>query len=153
VFPIEIPPLRRRRGDIPILAEAFVERFSRELGRRGLRLSPAAAEALARHPWPGNVRELQNCLERAAILCEGSEIQPADLRLVSAGPDRPRLSDVLDLDGELSDVRRRALASVEQECVRLALDACGGDREAAAARLGISAAALSRRSPVRPRPR
>ena len=68
VFPVEIPPLRRRRGDIPLLAEAFLERYAREMGRRGLRLSDAARRALLDHPWPGNVRELQNAIERAAIL-------------------------------------------------------------------------------------
>jgi DNA-binding NtrC family response regulator len=150
VFPIEIPPLRRRPGDIPILARAFVERFSRDLGRRGLTLADECLDVLRRHSWPGNVRELQNCLERAAILCEGSQILPADLRLEKTG-DGPRLSDVLDLEGTLGDVRRAALERVEAECVRLALEACDGDREAAATRLGISKAALSRRAPSRRR--
>src|SRR5262245_3870256 len=81
VFPIEIPPLRRRRGDILPLSEAFLERYARELGRRGLSLSDAARRALLDHSWPGNVRELQNTLERAAILCDGAAVEAEDLRL------------------------------------------------------------------------
>src|SRR4029453_16484630 len=80
VFPVEIPPLRRRRGDVPLLAEAFLQRYAREVGRKGPRLSEASKRALLDHSWPGNVRELQNCLERAAILCDGSVIEPAPLR-------------------------------------------------------------------------
>ncbi|HEY2940868.1 MAG TPA: sigma-54 dependent transcriptional regulator, partial [Vicinamibacteria bacterium] len=60
VFPVEIPPLRRRRGDIIPLAEAFLERYAREMGRRSLRLTEEARRTLVEHPWPGNVRELQN---------------------------------------------------------------------------------------------
>jgi len=62
VLPIEIPPLRRRRGDVLPLAENFLERYAREMSRGELRLSDAAREALLVHPWPGNVRELQNCI-------------------------------------------------------------------------------------------
>src|SRR4029079_16905308 len=74
VFPVEIPPLRRRRADIPILADAFLERYAKEMGRKGLRLGAEARRALLDHSWPGNVRELQNCLARAAILCDGPRI-------------------------------------------------------------------------------
>jgi len=81
VFPVEIPPLRRRRADIPILADAFLERFAKEMGRKGLKLGTEARRALQEHSWPGNVRELQNCLERGAILCDGGEIRPEHLRL------------------------------------------------------------------------
>src|SRR4029450_12904939 len=84
VFPVEIPPLRRRRGDVLLLAEGFLQRYGREMGRKGLKLSEASKRTLLDHAWPGNVRELQNCLERAAILCDGSVIEPAHLRLDSA---------------------------------------------------------------------
>jgi DNA-binding NtrC family response regulator len=145
VFPVEIPPLRRRRGDIVPLAEAFLERYAREMGRRGLRLGDAARRALLDHSWPGNVRELQNCLERAAILCDGAEIGPQHLRLADAPPGGPALGDVVDLRGPLAEVAKRVSARAEEEAVRLALADCGGDRNAAAARLGISASALARR--------
>src|SRR6187401_145419 len=69
VFPIDIPPLRERQGDIDILARYFVDRFCRELKKR-LAMSPEATEELRRYNWPGNVRELQNCIERAVILAD-----------------------------------------------------------------------------------
>ena len=144
VFPVEIPPLRRRRADILVLADAFLERLAKELGRRGLRLGDATRKALMAHSWPGNIRELQNCLERAAILCEGLEIQPEHLRL---DPPRggPCLADVLDLTGPLAEVGRRAASSAEDAAVRAAMTAAGGDRAAAAQALGISEIALGRR--------
>jgi DNA-binding NtrC family response regulator len=145
VFPVEIPPLRRRRGDVLLLAHAFLERYSAELGRKGLRLSEEAKRALLDHSWPGNVRELQNSLERAAILCDGLEIRPDHLRL--AGPDEggPTLADVLDLSGTLAEVSRRATDRAEEEAVQLALRETKGDRSAAAVRLGVSLSTLNRR--------
>jgi DNA-binding NtrC family response regulator len=145
VFPVEIPPLRRRRGDIPLLADAFLDRYAREMGRKGLRFSDAARRDLLDHHWPGNIRELQNAIERAAILAEGLEIEPRHLRL-TADPDAgQRLADVLDLSGPLADVVKRAAARAEEEAIRLALQESAGDQRAAAARLGISPAALGRR--------
>ena len=145
VFPVEIPPLRRRRGDIPLLADAFLDRYAREMGRKGLRFSDAARRDLLDHHWPGNIRELQNAIERAAILAEGLEIEPRHLRL-TADPDAGRrLADVLDLSGPLADVAKRASARAEEEAIRLALHESAGDQRAAAARLGISPAALARR--------
>jgi DNA-binding NtrC family response regulator len=145
VFPIEIPPLRRRRGDVMPLAEAFLQRYSREMGRRGLRFSEVARKALLEHSWPGNVRELQNCLERAVILCDGNEIGPQHLRLDSAGDRAPSLSDVLDLRRPLAEVTQKAAALAEMEAVRLALRECRDDRPAAAARLGLTPAVLGKR--------
>jgi DNA-binding NtrC family response regulator len=145
VFPVEIPPLRRRRSDIPILAEAFLERYAKEMGRKGLRLGPEAKRALQEHSWPGNVRELQNCLERAAILCDGLEIQPEHLRLRADADRGPILADVFDLSGPLADVAMRAAALAEEEAIKLALLETDGNRAAAAERLGISISTLSRR--------
>ena len=145
VFPVEIPPLRRRRADIPILAEAFLERYAKEMGRKGLRLGAEARRALMDHSWPGNVRELQNCLERAAILCDGLEIRPEHLRLRADALSGPTLGDVFDLSGPLADVSARAAARAEEEAIRLALSETGGNRAAAAERLGISVSTLSRR--------
>ncbi len=147
VFPIEIPPLRRRRGDILLLAEAFLERYAREMGRRGLCLSEAARLALEAHPWPGNIRELQNSLERAAILCDGREIGVEHLRL-EPHPGAAGIADVVDLRGPLAEVGRRAAALAEDEAVRRALAEARGDHAAAAAALGITSAALHRRLKV-----
>jgi DNA-binding NtrC family response regulator len=145
VFPVEIPPLRRRRADIPILAEAFVERFAKEMGRKGLKLGTQARRALLEHSWPGNVRELQNCLERAAILCDGLEIQPEHLRLRADAGRGPTLGDVVDLSGPLAEVAARAAARAEDEAIKLAMSEADGNRAAAAERLGISVSTLSRR--------
>ena len=90
VMPIEIPPLRRRRRDVPLLAEAFLQRLAREMGRKDLRLSDEAKRALVEHSWPGNVRELQNCLERAAILSDGPVIEPVGPAARPADARRPR---------------------------------------------------------------
>ncbi len=82
VFPVNVPPLRDRRDDIPILARHFVEQFAAEQKRRGpITLSDAALERLTRYPWPGNVRELENTIERALILGDGDVIQPEHLHL------------------------------------------------------------------------
>ena len=145
VFPIDIPPLRRRRADIPLLADVFLERFARELGRRGLRLSDEARRALVDHSWPGNVRELQNTLERAVILCDDALIQPEHLRLGGDPSRGPAIADVIDLSGTLVEVGRRAAARAEEEALRLAMREAEGDRPAAAKRLGLSLSTLGRR--------
>jgi DNA-binding NtrC family response regulator len=144
VLEISIPPLRRRRGDILLLAEAFLERYARELGRKDLKLSEEARAALLEHPWPGNVRELQNCIERATILCDHASILPVHLRL-AAPASGPSLADVLDLSGPLPEVVRRATEKIEDEAIQLALKEADGDRTRAAERLGISVSTLSRR--------
>jgi DNA-binding NtrC family response regulator len=149
VLPVEIPPLRRRRGDILLLAERFLDRYAQEMGRKGLKLSEAAKRALLEHSWPGNVRELQNCLERSVILCPGILVEPEHLRIAGGGSGAAsrtkELRDVVDLTGPLADVVKRVSAQVEQEAIALALSDLGGDRTAAAARLGISVATLNRR--------
>ena len=75
VFPIEIPPLRERREDIPLLVNYFVSKFSRRMGRQISSISKATMEALTNNAWPGNVRELANFIERAVILSRGDELQ------------------------------------------------------------------------------
>jgi len=85
VFPVTVPPLRDRAGDIPLLARHFVDRFAAEQKRKSpVELSPEALEAMARYTWPGNVRELENAIERALILGEGPAIKPEHLALPAA---------------------------------------------------------------------
>jgi two-component system response regulator HydG len=79
VVPIVLPPLRERRQDIALLAEAFLRRARQETGAGPTRLSPEALAALEAHDWPGNVRELRNAIERAVALCEGHAIDATDL--------------------------------------------------------------------------
>src|SRR5712691_930833 len=104
VFPIHIPPLRERMSDVRLLAHFFVDKFSKELHRQDLQLSPEAARALEEYSWPGNVRELQNTIERAVILSDGTTIRPGDLNF--AFEQRKRSEDFvhfLDLSGSLAD--------------------------------------------------
>ncbi|MEN6616353.1 MAG: sigma 54-interacting transcriptional regulator [Syntrophorhabdus sp.] len=84
VFPITVPPLRQRAEDIPLLAEAFVERYSRKLGKQITSIQKEAMKALKDYPWPGNIRDLENIIERAVILCSGPDLQLADkLEIIS----------------------------------------------------------------------
>jgi len=75
---VEVPPLRKRKEDIPLLAEFFLNRFSKKYNKSGLKLSDKAIQKLQNYSWPGNVRELQHSLEKAVILSDGYEIQPSD---------------------------------------------------------------------------
>jgi DNA-binding NtrC family response regulator len=140
VFPITIPPLRERPGDIQLLARHFVERTCHDLGKGPLALSDRAVEGLAGYTWPGNVRELQNAIERAVILADGDTIQPAHLSLraaalASAGPPDPWES--IDLGGTLGDVTARVTAEAERRKIALALKESGGDKARAADALQI----------------
>jgi DNA-binding NtrC family response regulator len=141
VFPITVPPLRERPGDIPVLARYFVERFCRDLKKRPLALSPAALEELQAYRWPGNVRELQNCIERAVILSDGDAIQPRHLNLsfVEEPPPDPRgHATEVDLSGSLADVTRRVVAEVEKLKIEQVLKEVDGNKGRAAEVLGVS---------------
>jgi PAS domain S-box-containing protein len=108
IFPIEVPPLRDRREDIPLLAQHFIREFSGRLGRRVEQIDPRALERLVNYAWPGNVRELANILERAVILCQGPVLLPAHLAWTSA---TPAVEDVCTLE---EAERRHILKALEQ---------------------------------------
>ena len=78
VFPITVPPLRQRKEDIPILAQAFTERYARKLGKPITSIQKGTMKALQDYPWPGNIRELESVIERAVIMCPGPVLQLAD---------------------------------------------------------------------------
>jgi DNA-binding NtrC family response regulator len=142
VFPIEIPPLRERGNDLETLAHHFIDRFSRDVKNRPMKLSDAARDALRRYRWPGNVRELQNCIERAVILSDGDTIHPRHLNL-SFSESAPGESaadpwDGIDLSGTLADAGRRVLAEVERRKILAALAEAGGQKPRAADLLGVS---------------
>jgi DNA-binding NtrC family response regulator len=86
VFPIRIPPLRERHQDILPLAEHFLARYGRTMGRQGLKLSAQSNQALQSYPWPGNVRELENAMQRALLLSDGDLIEPNDIELHGSEP-------------------------------------------------------------------
>jgi DNA-binding NtrC family response regulator len=133
-FPIEVPALRERVADIPLLAEALLARVA---PRRALRLAEAARQALLAYDFPGNVRELRNVLERASLLCDGEEIGLEHLRL-EAGPPRVPSPVAADPAGhELAAAERRTLARAVAEH--------HGSRRALAERLGISERTLYRK--------
>ena len=144
VFPITIPPLRERPGDIPLLARYFVERFCRELRKRPLVLAPNAIEAMLAYGWRGNVRELQNCIERAVILTEGDTIHARHLNLVSNidAPAPPAADtgpwDGIDTSGTLADASRRVLAEVERRKIAQVLKETAGNAGRSAEILQVS---------------
>ncbi len=144
VFPITIPPLRDRPGDIPMLARHFVERFCRDVNKKPLMLAPAATERLLAYHWRGNVRELQNCIERAVILTEGDTIHPRHLNLASLearpepGADDEGPWSAIDLSGTLAAASRRVLLEVERRKIVQALKESSGNAGIAAEILQIN---------------
>ncbi len=84
VFPITVPPLRQRKEDIPLMVQAFIERYSRKLGKQITSIQKETMKALQDYPWPGNVRELESIIERAVILCPGPVLQLADKLEISS---------------------------------------------------------------------
>jgi two-component system, NtrC family, response regulator PilR len=137
VIRVELPPLRERREDLPHLVEDFVQKFSAEMGKEIVGLTPDARRALDRYPFPGNVRELENIIERAVALSSGRAIGLGDLPTqVSglAGAPTPNLTELpvegCDLDGVLGELERRLLLS--------ALERTGGVRKHAATLLGVT---------------
>jgi DNA-binding NtrC family response regulator len=143
VFPVQIPPLRERAGDVVILAKHFVDKFCRDVNKPALFLSPTAMDELCAYPWPGNVRELQNCIERAVILCDADSIQPRHLNLSfrDATPDAPaQVADAwgnIDLSGTLADVLRRVMREAERRKIVQALAEAAGSLPRAAETLQI----------------
>jgi PAS domain S-box-containing protein len=91
VFPITVPPLRQRKEDIPLLVQAFIERYSRKLGKQITSIPKETMKALQDYPWPGNVRELESVLERAVILCPGPVLLLADKLEISSLPLSSRM--------------------------------------------------------------
>ena len=86
VFPITVPPLRLRKDDIPLMVQAFMERYSRKLGKKIATIPKETMKALQDYPWPGNVRELESIIERAVILCPGPTLHLADKLEISSPP-------------------------------------------------------------------
>src|SRR5688500_15978826 len=142
VFPVTVPPLRARREDIDALIDFFLQRFARELGRPGLRVTDEARALLRGHDWPGNIRELQNYIERAAILCDRNTIEAHDVGLPSGSGSGEALREALDLTGTLDEATGRATRIIERMKIQDALQR-SPNRNAAAELLGISARALS----------
>jgi len=140
VVPIDIPPLRAHKEDIPGLANLFLGRFAKESGRaeKITGISPPAMQVLTSHYWPGNVRELQNVIERASALAQGGELQPSDIQLDT--PRNRNTSSGSSSDRFLPD--GMTLDQWEDEMIRESLKRAGGNKSQAARLLGLSRNAL-----------
>jgi len=136
VFPIEVPPLRQRREDIPVLVAYFIDRFARKAGKRFRGVNKKSLELLHSYPWPGNIRELQNVIERSVIVCDAENFS-VDESWLSWQP----LASEPKSQPELS----RKLAVREKEMIESALRECGGrvsGPSGAAIKLGIPGSTL-----------
>jgi DNA-binding NtrC family response regulator len=134
VICLDLPPLRARRADIPLLVEHFLARFGEAYRRGPLRLSPDAERIVLSHPYPGNVRELENAIRRAVILCRGREILAGDLPRDMLEPLPPPDS----ASAGFHAARARALSEFEREFLVTLLQTCGGNVSRAARRSGLS---------------
>jgi DNA-binding NtrC family response regulator len=145
VFPIELPPLRHRREDVPLLVEHFIRKHGRDAGRRVMGVQPAAMQALMAHDWPGNVRELENLLTQASVYARNAVITPDLLHLggsrarsdgsdAAVSPDMPAEAAVLC-----------TLDEIEAEHIQRVLYYTGGHKGRTTEVLGISRPALDRK--------
>lgn len=134
VVPVNIPPLRERKEDIPFLVDHFIKRHNAKLNREIEGVSPELMARLVQLPWHGNVRELENLLERAVILSDKRVIDALELPSGSTSADPGLAVDTLDLD--------TAWKGLETTLIEKALEECGGNRTKAAKVLGISRRAL-----------
>ena len=138
VFPIEVPPLRARKGDVDLLSRHFLHQLNRESGQKK-RFTPAAARALGSYSWPGNVRELSNTIERAFIVA-GNDIDRDALSLEEAPP-----LEMDDVDGMVSVAVGSSIADAERKLILATLERIGGDKKKTADALGISTKTLYNR--------
>ena len=138
VIAMQLPPLRERREDIPLLAEAFLQRVAAERGLAPVRLAPEALDAIMAYDWPGNVRELENALEHAAILARNEEIAPDCL------PERITARRAEPLVGEKAH-DNPTLEHIERAYIMWVLQNEGGNKSRAAQVLGIDPSTLYRK--------
>jgi formate hydrogenlyase transcriptional activator len=134
VFPIQVPPLRKRREDIPILVEYFVKRFAEQMAKRIRRIDRRTLEACEQYSWPGNIRELQNIVERSVILCTTDTFSIDEAWLSTQAPA-----------GMSGPALPQTLLDQEKEMIEAALEKSRGKvagPRGAAARLGVPASTL-----------
>jgi DNA-binding NtrC family response regulator len=141
--PLTIPPLRERGDDVLLLANHFLEKFSREFAKPGLELSSGVSERLLSYRWPGNVRELQNTLERAVILADGLTIHADELQLLATRPTADNLPagmlpQSFSWEGSLEEITGRALGHVERVVLESTLRDCRWNKTRAAEKLKVS---------------
>jgi two-component system response regulator HydG len=137
VFPIELPPLRARREDIPALAEFFLQRAIQENGLSPMRWDADALDALQSYEWKGNVRELRNLVQRLVLTVDGAVIRRADLPETMTAPDAKAEDDVFKVG--------LSMGNLEREAILRTLAATGGNKTQAAKLLGIGLRTLYRK--------
>ena len=108
VFPIHLPPLRERKGEIPLLADHFVKKFAASMNKKITRISPAAVNLLERYQWPGNIRELENAIERAMVVGQEPELREQDFALRMPMPEHAART--------LEDIEKVHILEVLEEC-------------------------------------
>jgi DNA-binding NtrC family response regulator len=139
VIPIELPPLRERRDDIPLLVQHFLKKFAPDAG---LHMAQEAMRALMAYQWPGNVRQLENAVERAVALSTGRpEIQAADLPPEIQATPQAATPPFVDFPEEGLDLPHY-LQTIERDLIRRALDRTAGNRNKAADLLRIKRTTL-----------
>ncbi|MDH3785740.1 MAG: sigma-54 dependent transcriptional regulator, partial [Acidobacteriota bacterium] len=148
VVTIRIPPLRDREGDVPLLAQAFLDSFCRENNRSLMKFSPEVLRALVKQPWMGNVRELRNVVESLVVLTPGDVIEIGDLPDEYRGtPDSAARVDRSGTEGPPStdEDEPTTMDEIERQAILRALDKTGGNRTQAAEMLGIGLRTLQRK--------
>ena len=139
VVTLELPPLRERRMEIPLLAEKFVREFARENHRGDLKIAPELMKRLTEHSWPGNVRELRNCMESMVVLSSGDELAESDL------PEQFHRAAEAPAGVVSAESAEGTLESTERALIAQALEHNHGNITRAAQELGISRRTLHRR--------
>jgi two-component system response regulator HydG len=141
VVSLEIPPLRNRRDDIPLLAQHFLEMFSTKNNKEIKGFTPKAMDRLIRHDWPGNVRELMNAVERGVVLTRTEYLDVQDFAVMENASQSPAEA-VPVFDGEENNL---SLEAVEKVAVLRMLEAANGNKSEAARRLGITRKTLHKK--------
>ena len=136
VMPLNVPPLRERQEDIPLLAQHFLEKFADKNRKPVKGFVPLAMDMLLKYDWPGNVRELENAIERAVILLSGEHITEKQLPL-NITEKYPDLEAATAIAAPITD-GMRSLEEIEKEAVLATLRASGGNKAEAARRLGVT---------------
>jgi two-component system response regulator AtoC len=145
VVKIEMPPLRTRREDIVLLANAFLQEFAKENDRPVKPLTDAALGLLADYPWPGNVRELRTAIEHGVVMCNDSVIDVRHLPQFLHSQPLAKALPPLPSKNSLAAVAEFNLHALETNAIRAALDTARGNRTHAAELLGVSRRTLQRK--------
>jgi DNA-binding NtrC family response regulator len=142
VVKIDLPPLRERADDVPLLASHFVTKYTRA-GEQAKQIAPQTMKVLLHYPWPGNIRELENALERACVTTPNGVIRPENLPPEMIAPSLSTSPCDIDMNRPLTDLLRELSAGLEQEYIRKALEKSDGNVGGCAKICGLSRRSIS----------